>query len=279
MTTVAYPPDRPLSVGELLDLSFRMYRLTAVQCLLLATCGVIAGQLQSLYLLMKGRGQPLAGLSAMVALLRDRTWVALYIVGALAMLVLYGAMLLREHVLSTAARPGGELQTALRRLPAMVGLMILTGLGAAACLLPAYLTDGLLRALLIVIALLVLSYALVAVSSAFTILLLEGAGPAASLARSWRLTAGSFWRLSMIYTVAIIIFFALELIIAAVGVFVVAVLAHGDVAIVTAFSQVGGIILQALVLPFFGAVALAVLADLKVRKEGADLAQRISATA
>ena len=37
--------------------------------------------------------------------------------------------------------------------------------------------------------------------------------------------------------------------------------------------------LGALVTPFYGALALAVLADLKVRKEGADLEQRISATA
>ena len=48
---------------------------------------------------------------------------------------------------------------------------------------------------------------------------------------------------------------------------------------VTAFADVFVIALGALVTPFYGALALAVLADLKVRKEGADLAQRISATA
>ena len=111
------------------------------------------------------------------------------------------------------------------------------------------------------------------------VLLVEDAGPLASLTRSWRLTSGSFWRLSVIYTVALIILIALELVIAAVAGFLAGVLAHGDVAMVTAFAEVIGIILGALVTPFYGALALAVLADLKVRREGADLAQRISATA
>jgi len=125
----------------------------------------------------------------------------------------------------------------------------------------------------------VLGYALVAISCAMTVLLVEDAGPAASLARSWRLTTGSFWRLSVIYTVALIILIALELVIGSVAGFLAGALAHGDLAVVTAFAEVIGIILGALVTPFYGALALAVLADLRVRKEGADLAQRISATA
>jgi len=48
---------------------------------------------------------------------------------------------------------------------------------------------------------------------------------------------------------------------------------------VTAFAEVVGVVLGALATPFYGALALAVLADLKIRKEGADLEQRISATA
>jgi maltodextrin utilization protein YvdJ len=99
------------------------------------------------------------------------------------------------------------------------------------------------------------------------------------LARSWRLTVGSFWRLSIIYTVALIVLVALYAVSGAVAAVLAAVFAHGDVAMVTAFTQVIGIILGAVATPFYAALALAVLADLKVRKEGADLAQRISATA
>ena len=45
------------------------------------------------------------------------------------------------------------------------------------------------------------------------------------------------------------------------------------------FAGVVGVALGALATPFYTALALAVLGDLKVRKEGTDLEQRISATA
>lgn len=281
MSSVPYPPQRQLSVGEVLDLSFRIYRATFVKCLLFATCGVIAGQLAGIYALIRGRNlaQSPAGAAAMLAMMQDRTLVALYIVGLVLTLLFYAAVLLRQRAIVTDDAAGGELTAALRRTPALVGLVVLIGLGCLACFVPALVTGGALRVLLILAAVVALCYGLVALSCAMTVLLMEDAGPLASLTRSWRLTAGSFWRLSLIYTVALIILIALELVIAAVAGFLAGALAHGDVAMVTAFAEVIGIILGALVTPFYGALALAVLADLKVRKEGADLAQRISATA
>jgi hypothetical protein len=281
MSTVPYPPQRPLSVGEVLDLSFRIYRMTFLKCLLFATCGVVAGQLAGIYALIKGRnlGQGSAAMAGMLALMQDPTLVALYVVGLVLTLVFYAAVLLRQRAIITDGAVGGELTAALRRTPALIGLGILLALCCVALFVPVFVTGGVLRGLLAVVALVVLCYGLVALSCAMAVLLVEDAGPVASLTRSWRLTSGSFWRLSLIYTVALIILIALELVIAAVAGFLAGVLAHGDVAMVTAFAEVIGIILGALVTPFYGALALAVLADLKVRKEGADLAQRISATA
>jgi len=281
MSTVPYPPQRQLSVGEVLDLSFRIYRTTFVKCLMFATCGVIAGQLAGIYALIRGRNlaQGAAGMAGMLALMQDRTVVALYIVGLVLTLLFYAAVLLRQRAIITDDAVGGELAAALRRTPALVGLVILIGLGCLALFVPVFVTAGALRGVLALAAVIALCYGLVAVSCAMAVLLVEDAGPLASLTRSWRLTSGNFWRLSVIYTVALIILIALELVIAAVAGFLAGVLAHGDVAMVTAFAEVIGIILGALVTPFYGALALAVLADLKIRREGADLAQRISATA
>ena len=53
----------------------------------------------------------------------------------------------------------------------------------------------------------------------------------------------------------------------------------GDVALVTAISTSVVVILLAFATPFFTAVALAVFGDLLVRKEGTDLAARISGPA
>jgi hypothetical protein len=281
MTTLPYPPQRPLSVAEVLDLSFRIYRTTVVKCLLLSACGVIAGQLANIYLLASGRAQVKNTNSweVLAAQLRDRPAVSLTLIGALLTMVFYAAVLLRQHRMIGGGAPGGEFAAALRRLPALLGVIVLIWLAGVACVVPAVVTGGGLRILLVLAALILLSYGLVAISCAMTVLLIEGMGPLASLSRSWRLTAGSFWRLSIIYTVALVILLVLYFVIATIAGFLAALLGHGDVAMVTAFAEVVGVALGALATPFYGALALAVLGDLRVRKEGADLEQRISATA
>jgi hypothetical protein len=55
------------------------------------------------------------------------------------------------------------------------------------------------------------------------------------------------------------------------------VLGHGDVAVVSAAVAVVMVFVGALATPFYSALGLAVLGDLSVRTEGADLAQRIAA--
>jgi hypothetical protein len=281
MASLPYPPQRPLSVGEVLDLTFRIYQATAVKCLLFAALGVLAQQLASIYAVIQGRtvakGQD--PWQTLLTQFVDPSLIALYLVGLVLTIVFYAAVLLRQRRILGGGSVGGELAAAVRRLPVLIALGVLVVAGFAACFLPALVTGGVLRALLILAALIALCYAFVAVSCAQTILLVDDTGPVTSLRRSWRLTAGSFWRLSLIYTVAIIILCVLYAVIAAIAGFLAAVLGRGDVAMVTAFTEVVAVALGALATPFYGALALAVLADLKVRKEGADLEQRISATA
>jgi hypothetical protein len=281
MSDVPYPPARPLSVGEVLDLTFRIYRATVVKCLLLAGAGVIAGQLANIYNVFT-RHRPVAGAvtwDQIMAQMRDPAMWALYVVGAVLTAIFYAAVLLRQRAIIGGSAVGGEVAAAVRRLPALIGLGILIVLCGLLCGLPALLTAGATRALLGLAALIALCYGFIAVSCSQTVLLVEGSGPAASLLRSWRLTTGSFWRLSLIYTVALIVLIVLYAVSAAVAGFLAGVLGRGDLAMVTAFAEVVGVALGALATPFYGALALAVLADLKVRKEGADLEQRISATA
>jgi ABC-type long-subunit fatty acid transport system fused permease/ATPase subunit len=279
--TLPYPPQRPLSVGEVLDLSFRIYRATVVKCLLFSAGGVIAGQLANIYMLASGRAQVKgsAGWEVVATQLRDPPLLALTLIGAVLTLVFYAAVLLRQRQMISEGAAGGEFAAALRRLPALLGLVILIWAACVACFVPAFVTGGGLRILLVLAGIIALSYGFVAISCAMPVLFIEDAGPLASLSRSWRLTTGSFWRLSVIYTVALIVLLVLYVVIAAVAGFLAAILGHGDVAMVTAFAEVVGVALGALATPFYGALALAVLGDLKVRKEGADLEQRISATA
>src|SRR6516165_9685246 len=164
MSDVPYPPQRQLSVGEVLDLSFRIYRATLVKCLWFATCSVLAGQLPSIYMLVKGRTLPhgAGGMGTVLAQMQDPTLDALYIVGLVLTLVFYAAVLLRQRAIISDGAVGGELAAALRRTPALVALVILIGLGCLALFVPVFVTTGALRGLLALAGLVVLSYGLVA---------------------------------------------------------------------------------------------------------------------
>lgn len=278
MSNTAYPPQRPLSVGEVLDLAFRIYRATLAKCLLFAAAGVIAGQLPKIYALVKG--QPVVDLQSLLAQMRQPTYLLLYLIGTLLTVVFYAAVLLRQRSIITTGGVGGELSAALRRLPALLVLGILVGLSCGACFLPIWVVSSpAARALLVLIGLIAASYVIVSLLCAQTILLADGSGALASYTRSWRLASGSFWRLSLIYTVAVIVLFTLYLVVAALVGVVAGILGRGDVALVTASGAVLLVAIAALATPFYTALALAVLGDLTVRKEGVDLEKRISATA
>lgn len=275
MPDLLYPPSRPQSVGEILDSAFRIFRATLGKCLPYAIVAVIAPQLPNIYDLARGRSL----LSGAVG--HNAQWVTLYVIGSLIALVLWSAVLLRQYALATghAAEAGSELSTAVRRFPAMLLLGIVTGLAVLVCFVPALAVQGAARLGAMLLLAIPASYVLVALSCGGTVLLLTGRGPFASLSHSWRLTSGSFWRLTLIYSVAFVLLMVLYLASGLIAGVLSVLLAHGDIAVITAATTVLVIILSAIATPFYWALALAVLGDLSVRKEGADLAQRLSTPA
>lgn len=110
------------------------------------------------------------------------------------------------------------------------------------------------------------------------ILVIEDKGAVESLRRSWTLTTGHWWRVAAILSVLIIVI--------AVVLLVVGVLAGVVAAIVGPHSTTSALLVQLLSLfgntlfgPLFSAVTVAIFYDLKLRREGADLAGRVSALA
>jgi hypothetical protein len=275
MSPLPYPPSRPLSVGETLDLTFRMYRATLAKCLPLAALAVVISQVPSLYLLLSARGlkQPL------LTVLRDPFYVVLYVVSGTLVVVLYAAVLLRQYKMVNGGQPGGELAAALRRAPALVLLTVLFSLSLAACGAAALLFPDPVRWGVLLLLVFPAWYVLVSFSIALAVLLISGAAPLTSLTRSWRLMHSSFWRLTVTYIVAFVILLVLGFLIGAAIGLIVELAAHGDVAVVTAAFAVVVVALVAFAVPFYMAVQLAVFGDLTARREGTDLAQRISATA
>jgi hypothetical protein len=258
-----------------LDLSFRIYRATLVKCLPLAALGVIAAQLPNLYYVLSGRGLVRSLLTGVRTPLYD----VLYVAGIVLALVFDGAVLVRQFNLSSGRASGRELAATVRRLPGLIVFVVLFMLALAACLAPAFMFQSPVREGALLLLLLPAGYLAVAFSCALTVMLVAGAPAVASFARSWQLTAGSFWRLSLVWFVALVILMVLYVLLGTVTAFFSALIAHGDLAVVTATYAVVVVVLGALAVPFYSAVQLTVFGDLTARKEGADLAQRIAAAA
>jgi len=276
MASSLYPPPRPLAVGETLDLAFRIFRATLVTSLVYSGLAVIAGELPNIYNIARQR--------PLVTLLEEREplyWL-LYAAGSIIAVVLCSAVLLRQHAIASGATPatGAELPVVLRRLPGLLAALVLFSLATSVWFIPMaalrgadILTQGLVAALLSIPA----TWVGVALSCSWPAFLLSDAGAAASLARSWRLVRGSWWRLAAIYTVGLLLLIVLLTIAGALAMIVAVPVARGDLAVLSAVTTVVVVILNAIGLPFFIALMLAVYGDLTVRREGADLAQKIAA--
>jgi hypothetical protein len=275
--TTLYPPPRPLKVGEVLDLSFRIYRRTFVKCLLFGGLVVVANWLPNLYGIARGQ----TVVQSVVTPAPSLTLAALTIVGTLLAMLFPVAITFRQYRMITGEATGGELLRALRLLGRIILIVILLVLLVLACLLflvPAIFVTGLTRYVLIAILLLPLTYVLLRMVCGFTAMVVEDTGAAASLARSWELTGGNVWRLAAIYTVAVFLLAVLYLAVGVVTTFLSVVLGKGDLALIAAIVGVVTVAIGALASPYYSALGLAVFGELVVRKEGADLSQRISAS-
>jgi hypothetical protein len=298
MTNALYPPARPQSVGEVLDLAFRIFGATLLKCLPFAALAVIAGQLPNAYSL--ANGQPLLA-SAQLAQQRffDPKFWLLELVAIFLTVTLTNAVVLRQYALITAepGNGGGPLSAGARHAPGMLLIWIVIALAILAlCVVPGLFFGGLLgaltgggvqsvgamsgAALLVILVLLVLASIIVLRwSCAGTVYLVTERGPLTSMSRSWQLTRGHFWRLSLIYSVAIVLLLVLYLLSGVIGSVVTLMFVRGNLAAMTAATAVVVVLMGAFATPFYSALALAVLGDLSVRSEGGDLERRISAPA
>jgi hypothetical protein len=108
----------------------------------------------------------------------------------------------------------------------------------------------------------------------------EGKGPIDALTGSHKLVWGNWWRSAAILTVGfilvIVIYLAVGLVIGVVSPFIG--LGLDDVVMYSLVSgMLIGVLMNVLVMPFFTALLIALYWDLKLRKEGGDLAARVGA--
>lgn len=277
MTPPSLPPLRPRSATEVVDAAIQLVRAHYGHLLQVAALGTIPSLALALaqVLVVPGaaipsdptKAGPLAGF--LVASLVVSTIFGLATQGALSW---SGLAALRGTTLPTV---GESFRVGFRRLPTLIGAVVLVGIGAMVVLAPltfgAILGAGVLGLGPIVTAVIgvvvlvtslllaVASYGLLALVTSLVVL--EGLGPAASIARAIRLARGAWLRLAGVWAIAIVLFLAVFG-----AVFALAALLGNDEvagALATVFAIPA--------IPIFGMVALVQYADVRTRREGADL--------
>ena len=260
MPNALYPPLKPRSFGELLDAVLQIFRLSLLKCLPYATLAIIAGQLWSLYYLSRGR---LPVLDA-----NDPIGVAIYGVGTLIFVMLSMTILLRQSTIA-AGRPvtgSADLLDTLKRAPAIVALSLLAGSAVAVFMAPALALAAPYRTAGIIVMLAPAIYIGIALSFALPALMLARKGVLASLAYSFRLVRGNWWRVTAIYCVGLGVILTLWTLVAAIVAMALSDNGADDAAIARAVSSAAVLAVFAVGLTFYSALTLALFGDLEVRR-------------
>lgn len=300
-------PLRPLGLGELLDGAVQTMRQNPrVMLGLSAAVMAVAGVLSTVFMV--------AGLPRMLSALEspgEQTspariadlvggGVAGFVVPValqvLAVVVLSGVLTLAvsEAVLGRRPTVGQVWAKARPRVPALIGLSLLTGLlstlAVAALVGPGIAllaVSGVVGGVALLVgvpaALVLVVWVSVRLAFAAPALLLEDLGVVAAIRRSWRLVDRSWWRVLGVLLVMTIIASVINGLLQApfsiIGTILAAVAAPDSpssatsaVLISTVITNIGGVVASTVTAPFAAAVTALLYIDLRIRREGLDVA-------
>jgi hypothetical protein len=266
---MAIQPTQPQGIGGVLDTTFQLYKSSLGLVWPLSLLLALVGAPPSIYLMMKGGGAATDADAAlqMMGAMTDPVYWLINVVTMAATLWVMGAMYLKQQAIGSDQQLsiGEALQASLGRI------------------LPLFLMSLLFFiALIIGVILLVIPFFILLVSLmlATGLVMFEDKGPVDALVGSHKLVWGNWWRTAAILTVGgilmFVIYMALALVIGLIMPFVG--FGTGDVMMSTLVSTVlVSVLLNVVAIPFFSAMLIALYWDLKLRKEGGDLAARVGA--
>jgi hypothetical protein len=231
----------------------------------------VAGQLQSIYVIVTGRAlRPFSN--------SDPGYWTVYVLGAIIGGVLISAIMARQAALAsgTSSTWQAALKLALKNAPALwlMGCVII--LLAGIWFVPIAVIPAAYRWWSIPLLSVPATYLLVSFVCSWPARLLDGKGPIESLRYSAHLVRGNWWRTVMIYLVVLTMILVLSITAALIVGVLTQLVAARDLAVATAVSRVMVVAFSAVYTPLVTAMALAVYGDLQARKEGADLERRIA---
>lgn len=277
MTTLL-PLTRPLSTAELLDLVFRLFRSTLVRCLVIALAAVVVGQIPAAFDLARGTLlRPLAEKGAL--------WWVVFVVSTLANVLLSVALLWRQWQLAQGriAPLAADLRAALRLWPGVLAttLMVLLLLAApVAAGAAAWVMLGWTGRMVLLPALaILLGWLLVPLFLAVQVQVIEQRSPPAALRRTFALVRGHWWRTSLALTIGGVVVLVFYTVGGLIGLLVAQLIGGADLAVFSVVTTVVTALLGGLFMPFYTALTLAIVLELQLRREGADLGARLDALA
>ena len=254
------PQLRPLSIGEILDAGFRLFRARFGALLLAVLVPVV----------------PLAIAGTIVVALTDEHYFDVSttevdqsgsaVAGNLIGIVLQGIALALAVAacfkIVSAAYLGEE---------ANVGESLRYGAGRIVAIIVAYIVLAILLGISFILLVIPFVFFSVKFSMTFAAIVFERKGPFAAMGRSWALTRGSFWRtlgvLVVVVLLMFVLFIALTIVISA-GLLSIESASEPAVAVVYTLLNV---LMIALTYPLFAAILTVIYYDLRVRNEGFDL--------
>jgi len=255
-------PDQPQTIGGVLDTTFRLYKASLLQLIPLSLLMTVAAVAPSIYVLMHANP---ADPTAQVHILMSAGYWITYGVSLIGIMWATGALYLKTHAIGSgeALTTGSALQKSLTRLPTQIGATILwslmVGVGLLLLLVPG----------LILMGSLILT---------FNLAVIESKGPLDSVVGSHRLIWGHWWRTAAILTVGIIIVIVLYMVAIMAITLLAPLFASVGALMVTMVASIAvGGLMGLLLTPFYISMLIALYWDLKLRKEGTDLAARVGA--
>jgi hypothetical protein len=266
---MAIQPNQPQSIGGVLDTVFQLYKVSLSRVLPVTSLAALTSIPAAFYtirmtLQLQNATDVEQVKTVALAMFADPTYYIMVLVGLLAKLWLFAAMVLQMSAIGKDEELPVKVALAqgVRPVPSLfvawILYFIIVTVGSILFVVP-----GIIFSVSLLLALCILQP-------------LEGKGPFSALKASHELVWGCWWRTTGILSVGLIIiivaFSGLGLVFTVAG-----PLLGVSVVVQTASSSIVGIVLTLLLSPLYVSMLLCIYWDLKLRKQGTDLEARVGA--